>query len=195
MPVNTALTSSTHIDQPTSSTAMAQGVEEVAERPLKRRRTGTPHSHRLRHVQQTPDHVEPAPQDALFVQSQLLRSLSTALAAVGFDSVLPSALEAFRAETEECRLLRPCLQVLAKHSLQTCFTSSPTFASLCCQLGEYSQFRKTSVLPWQPQKSRLHLFTRTSKSSCPHHFLLLLYFRQLPQSPIHQTSRQCWGAS
>ena len=87
------------------ATAMAQGVEESAERAAKRRRTEAPRRHRLRHVQQTPNHIEPAPQDTLFVQSQLLRSIGTALAAVGFDSVRPSALEAFRADTEECKPL------------------------------------------------------------------------------------------
>lgn len=54
------------------------------------------------HIQQRPDHVEPAPQDPVFAQSQLMRSLTAALTMVGFDSVKPSALEMFRAATEEC---------------------------------------------------------------------------------------------
>ena len=57
---------------------------------------------RLRHVQNKPQHIEPAPQDAVFVQGQLLRSISAALAMVGFDSVKPTALEMFRASVEEC---------------------------------------------------------------------------------------------
>jgi len=62
-----------------------------------------PGSHRLGHVQKLPAHVESAPQDAVFIQGQLLRSIATALAAVGFDSATPSALESFRAQTEECK--------------------------------------------------------------------------------------------
>ncbi|GAB7351522.1 hypothetical protein MBLNU459_g2163t1 [Dothideomycetes sp. NU459] len=74
-------------------------------RPLKRRRTDDSDSskhHALRNAQHQPAHTEPAPQDAVFVQSQLLRSIGAALAIVGYDSVKPSALEAFRAQTEEC---------------------------------------------------------------------------------------------
>lgn len=51
-----------------------------------------------------PPQIEPAPQDPVFAQSQLLRSISAALAIAGFDSVLPSALEAFRADVEEYML-------------------------------------------------------------------------------------------
>lgn len=69
---------------------------------LNKQRSKHTESHRLSHVQELPGHVEPAPQDAVFIQGQLLRSISTALAAVGFDSATTSALEAFRAETEEC---------------------------------------------------------------------------------------------
>lgn len=71
---------------------------------LKRRRISSsgnrPHS--LSHIQQLPAQTEPAPQDEVFVQSQLLRSICTALAVVGYDSVKPSALEMFRAQVEEC---------------------------------------------------------------------------------------------
>lgn len=42
-------------------------------------------------------------QDDTFFEAQLLRALSLALAAVGFDSVKPTALEAFRAEVETCK--------------------------------------------------------------------------------------------
>lgn len=58
--------------------------------------------HALRHRQLQPAHTEPAPQGHDFVQGQLVRALCVALAAVGFGSVRPSALEAFRAQTEEC---------------------------------------------------------------------------------------------
>lgn len=80
-------------------------------RPLKRRRTDSispPSSrrkhHHLSNVQAMPDATEPAPQDAVFVQSQLLRSISSALSIVGYDTVRPSALEAFRAQVEEYML-------------------------------------------------------------------------------------------
>jgi len=65
----------------------------------KRQRTN---HHSLRYRQQW--HTDPtlAPQDELFFESQLLRSIVVALSAVGFDSVKPTALEAFRAEVEEC---------------------------------------------------------------------------------------------
>lgn len=59
---------------------------------------------RLHHVQALPQHVEPAPQDPVFVQGQLLRSISAALAVAGFDSVKPTALEMFRSHVEECKM-------------------------------------------------------------------------------------------
>ena len=40
--------------------------------------------------------------DEAFFEAQLLRSISLALSAVGFDSVKPTALEAFRAEVVSC---------------------------------------------------------------------------------------------
>lgn len=59
--------------------------------------------HRLHHVQQLPDAVEPAPQDPEFAEGQLLKSIGAALTLAGFDSVKPTALEMFRAHTEECK--------------------------------------------------------------------------------------------
>lgn len=58
--------------------------------------------HRIKHRQ--PFHEDPtlAPQDEAFFQSQLLRAISLNLSAVGFDGVKPTALEAFRAEVNEC---------------------------------------------------------------------------------------------
>ncbi len=43
--------------------------------------------------------------DERFFEAQLLRAISLALSTVGFDSVKPTALEAFRAEVETCTLL------------------------------------------------------------------------------------------
>lgn len=45
-------------------------------------------------------------QDEAFFEAQLLRSISLALSAVGFDSVKPTALEAFRGEVEQCTGIR-----------------------------------------------------------------------------------------
>jgi transcription initiation factor TFIID subunit 8 len=63
-------------------------------------------THHLSHIQQLPAATEPAAQDETFIQAQLLRSISTALTIVGYDSVKPSALEMFRAEVEECEDLQ-----------------------------------------------------------------------------------------
>lgn len=57
---------------------------------------------KLHHVQHRPQYVEAASQDPVFVQGQLLRSISAALVMAGFDSVKPTALEMFRSHTEEC---------------------------------------------------------------------------------------------
>jgi transcription initiation factor TFIID subunit 8 len=59
--------------------------------------------HHLRHVQHIPEAVEPAPQDPEFAEGQLLKSIGAALTLAGFDSVKPTALEMFRAHTEECK--------------------------------------------------------------------------------------------
>ena len=62
---------------------------------------------RLQHVQGKPAHTETASQDPVFVQGQLLRSICAALASVGFESALPSALEMFRGAVEECAFNAP----------------------------------------------------------------------------------------
>ena len=68
--------------------------------------------HSLQHTQSMPAHVEPAPQDPVFIQGQLLRSIATALALAGFDSVKPTALEMFRSHVEE-HMLRLATDVRA----------------------------------------------------------------------------------
>ena len=60
--------------------------------------------HHLHHVQQLPEAVEPAPQDPEFAEGQLLKSIGAALTLAGFDK--PTALEMFRAHTEECKWIR-----------------------------------------------------------------------------------------
>ncbi|KAF2757658.1 hypothetical protein EJ05DRAFT_501185 [Pseudovirgaria hyperparasitica] len=59
--------------------------------------------HTLHYTQ--PGLPEPLPlEDSAFFGTQLIRSISVALKAVGFDSTTPAALEAFRAEAEEYML-------------------------------------------------------------------------------------------
>lgn len=55
-------------------------------------------------MQNRPLYVEPAPQESIFAQGQLLKSISAALALAGFDGVKASALEMFRAQAEEFML-------------------------------------------------------------------------------------------
>ncbi|KAI5367484.1 Putative bromodomain associated domain, histone-fold, transcription factor TFIID, subunit 8 [Septoria linicola] len=68
--------------------------------PAKRQRV----HHVLQHVQQIPNHIEPAPQAPIYAQGQLMKSISAALVMAGFDSVRPTALESFRAHVEEYML-------------------------------------------------------------------------------------------
>ncbi|KXT15694.1 hypothetical protein AC579_133 [Pseudocercospora musae] len=58
----------------------------------------------LRHVQQRPIGIEIAPQDPVFVQGQIIKSISAALVIAGFHSVKASALEMFRGQVEEYML-------------------------------------------------------------------------------------------
>lgn len=76
--------------------------------------TSLPHKKRkvrraLHHVQNRPEHIEPAPQDPVFAQGQLMRSITAALVMAGFDSSHPTALEMFRASVEECKLRTPAI--------------------------------------------------------------------------------------
>lgn len=54
--------------------------------------------------QPRPQHIEPASQSTGLPGGQLLRSITAALHIAGFDSAKPSALEMFRAQTEEYML-------------------------------------------------------------------------------------------
>lgn len=93
---------------------MTSDASSTCTNPLKRRRSsaamGAPNKqpkhrhHHLSHVQSMPAATEPAPQDPVFAQSQLLRSICAALTIAGYDSVRPSALESFRAQVEEYML-------------------------------------------------------------------------------------------
>ena len=72
--------------------------EESNQFTVKRRKV----HHALHYVQHQPAHIEPAPQNPVFAQGQLMRSISAALTMVGFDSAKPTAIEMFRAAVEEC---------------------------------------------------------------------------------------------
>ncbi|EME46597.1 hypothetical protein DOTSEDRAFT_70565 [Dothistroma septosporum NZE10] len=78
----------------------SSSAEQEIHRAMKRQRV----HHALRHAQRRPKNVEPAPQDPVFAQGQLLKSISAALVMAGFDSVKPSALEMFRSHVEEYML-------------------------------------------------------------------------------------------
>lgn len=92
-----------------------QNMSSIQQNALKRPRAASTakRTHHLSHIQHLPAATEPAAQDETFVQAQLLRSLSTALTIVGYDSVKPSALEMFRAEVEECEHLQMRKQACA----------------------------------------------------------------------------------
>jgi hypothetical protein len=88
--------------------------------------------------------------DDRFFEAQLLRTISLALSAVGFDSVTPTALEAFRAEVEICMFSPAISKALGTDSrLQTYSTSSARFAGACSQIDELSLYHKTLLLRWQ----------------------------------------------
>ena len=71
--------------------------------PAKKQRDGstTIEHHNLRYKQPTTVDPTLAPQDPVFTQSQLLRSIIIACGAVGFDGIKATALEGFRAAVEE----------------------------------------------------------------------------------------------
>ena len=100
---------------------------------------------RLHHVQTRPQHVELAPQDPVFVQGQLMRSISAALTMVGFDSVKPTALEMFRSHVEECEdilLYGEVIQALTDN--KTCSTSSTTPEPPCPPTAARNRQQPTS---------------------------------------------------
>jgi hypothetical protein len=66
---------------------------------------------RMRQVHHTIKHRQPFASESIagvqnesVFQSQLLRAITLALSAQGYDEAQPLALEAFRAEVEECKL-------------------------------------------------------------------------------------------
>lgn len=87
--------------RPHPSTTATATASASPEHSTKRRRII---HHALKHVQHIPQDIEPAPQDPVFAQGQLLKSISAALVMVGYDAVLPTALEMFRSHVEEYML-------------------------------------------------------------------------------------------
>jgi hypothetical protein len=65
--------------------------------------------HAVRHQQASAVESLSGAQDEDFFEAQLLRSISLALSAVGFDSVKPTALESFRAEVDQCMATKSIL--------------------------------------------------------------------------------------
>lgn len=110
--------------------------------PHKKRRV----HHELQHVQQRPKDIEPAPQDAVFVQGQILKSISSALAMAGYDSVKPTALEMFRAQVEEYML-----QFLkhARTSMHASRRTKPTALDFASALAHTPNTHTASLLKSQ----------------------------------------------
>lgn len=102
--------------------------------------------HKLRRRQHMPQHVEAAPQDPVFAQGQLLRSITGALALAGFDSVKPTALEMFRSHTEEY-MLRFATSI--RSSMQAQRRTVPTAQDFAVALALTPNTASASLL--QPQ--------------------------------------------
>lgn len=89
--------------------------------------------HHATHVQQERlDEAASRSQDEAFFEAQLLRSISLALSSVGFDSVKPTALEAFRGEVEQCTLviIPSCIHI----------------ANMCADMLHFLAFVRSSML-------------------------------------------------
>ncbi|WPH01247.1 Hypothetical protein R9X50_00408400 [Acrodontium crateriforme] len=97
----------------------------------------------VKHVQRMPAHVEPAPQDPIFAQGQLLRSISAALAVAGFDSVKPTALEMLRSHTEEYMLK---LLSYVRVSMMTSRRTTPTAQDFSIALAQIPNAQTASLL-------------------------------------------------
>lgn len=96
-------------------------------------------------------------QDESFFEAQLLRAISLALTTVGFDSVKPSALEAFRAETETCKASLSGANVSVEaHFILSYYTSSRLSGPACTRTVERNQYLKTS-LPHSPMSTSCHM--------------------------------------
>jgi transcription initiation factor TFIID subunit 8 len=74
----------------------------TSDAPNKRLKT---HRHKLQHAQQWELNPLLATQDETFFRAQLLRAVTMAVAAAGFDTAKPSALEQLLAMTENCKCL------------------------------------------------------------------------------------------
>ncbi|KAF2231745.1 hypothetical protein EV356DRAFT_451474 [Viridothelium virens] len=89
-----------HADQ--NGIKRASPFTDEAPPPKKQRNVpNTIKHHQLWYEQHSTSDPTLAPQDPVFIQSQLLRSIIIACGAVGFDSITTTALESFRAAVEE----------------------------------------------------------------------------------------------
>jgi hypothetical protein len=74
-------------------------ASDMEGRPAKRIRI---RHHEIRYRQAGAEEAALGAKDDVFFQGQLLRAISLELSAVGFTGATPEALEAFRADVEEC---------------------------------------------------------------------------------------------
>lgn len=124
------------------------------QQPTKRQRV----THKLHHVQNLPKHIEPAPQEPVFLQGQLIKSISAGLHLAGFDGVTASALEMFRAQVEES-MLKFLGDV--RNSMLDCRRTKPTALDFAAALAKTPHSSSASLLA--PQ---LHL-SIPQDVSCP----------------------------
>ena len=91
--------------------------------PTKRQHFRSVRHHKLTWVADEAIRHQSPPQDEESVQALLARSITLALEAVGFQGADSTVIEAFRAETEECR--KHFFFTIRQKMLmaQTCFTS------------------------------------------------------------------------
>ncbi|CZT21038.1 uncharacterized protein RCC_06899 [Ramularia collo-cygni] len=128
--------------------------ESNAQRPTKKQRV----VHTLRHVQNRPKHIEPAPQDPVFAQGQLLKSIVAALRLAGFEAANASAIEMFRSHVEEYMLK---FLNHAHSSMNDCRRTTPTALDFTAAMRSMSNAHTASLL--EPQ---LHL-ALPQEISCP----------------------------
>jgi len=133
------------VKRPYTESSMSSNATATAQPPAKRQRV----VRMLKHVQNRPQHIEPAPQDPIFAQGQLLKSIGAALVMAGFDGVKASALEMFRAQVEEYML-----EFLnhAHDSMNDCRRTKPTALDFAAALANMPNAYTASLL--EPQ---LHL--------------------------------------
>lgn len=97
----------------------------------------------LHHAQRIPHHIEPATQLPDFAEDQLLKSISASLTLAGFDGIMPTALEMFRAHTEAYMLE---LLSHARNSMELHRRTTPTAQDFQMALARVPSARTASSL-------------------------------------------------